>query len=87
MGAVVGLVLLGAYLFDHPRILRSVDGIKVTLDKIDPDALSDPAKMRSALSARLGVQVMSYQIVALNYITRHGANQRVLSQNKTYSCT
>jgi hypothetical protein len=66
---VVGLVLLGAYLFDHPRILKSVDGIKVTLDKIDPDALSDPAKMRSALSARLGVQVMSYQITALNYIT------------------
>jgi hypothetical protein len=69
VGAVVGLVLLGAYIFDHPRILKSVDGIKVTLDKIDQDALSDPAKMRTALSARLGVQVMSYQIVALNYIT------------------
>ena len=69
VGFVVGLVLLGAFVFDHPRILKSVDGIKVTLDKIEPDALSDPAKMRSALSARLGVQVMSYQIVALNYIT------------------
>lgn len=66
---VVGLVLLGAFIFDHPRILKSVDGIKVTLDKIDPDALSDPDKMRTALSSRLGVQVMSYQIVALNYIT------------------
>jgi hypothetical protein len=69
VGLVVGLVLLGAYVFDHPRILKSVDGIKVTLDKIEPDTLSDPAKMRSALSTRLGVQVMSYQIVALNYIT------------------
>jgi lysylphosphatidylglycerol synthetase-like protein (DUF2156 family) len=69
VGLVVGLVLLGAYVFDHPRILKSVDGIKVTLDKIEPDTLSDPAKMRNALSARLGVQVMSYQIVALNYIT------------------
>ena len=28
-------------------------GIKVTLDKIDPDALADPAKKRTALSARL----------------------------------
>lgn len=69
VGVVVGLVILGAYIFDHPRILKSVDGIKVTLDKIDPDALSDPDKMRGALSARLGVTVMSYQIVALNYIT------------------
>lgn len=69
VGVVVGMVLLGAYIFDHPRILKSVDGIKVTLDKIDPEALSDPAKMRADLSARLGVQVMSYQITALNYIT------------------
>jgi hypothetical protein len=66
---VLGLVLLAAYLFDHPRILKSVDGIKVTLDKIEPDALSDPDRMRSDLSERLGVEVMSYQIVALNYIT------------------
>ena len=66
---IVGLVLLGAFAFDHPRILKSVDGIKITLDKIDPDALSDPIKMRTDLSARLGVEVMSYQIIALNYIT------------------
>lgn len=69
VGLVVGIVLLGAFVFDHPRILKSADGIKVTLDKIDPDALSNPAKMRADLSARLGVEVMSYQIVALNYIT------------------
>ncbi len=66
---VVGLVLLGAYTFDHPRILKSVDGIKITLDKIDPAALSNPVKMKADLSTRLGVQVMSYQITALNYIT------------------
>lgn len=49
--------------------LKSVDGIKITLDKIEPDALSDPNKMRRDLSERLGVEVMNYQIVALNYIT------------------
>jgi hypothetical protein len=69
VGAVVLMVLLGAYLIDHPRILRSVDGIKVTLDKIDGHALSDPAAMRAELSQRLGVEVMSYQITALDYIT------------------
>lgn len=67
--AVIAMVILGAYVFDNPRILKSVDGIKITLDKIDPEALSDPVKMRADLSARLGVDVMSYQIVALNDIT------------------
>lgn len=69
VGTVVGLVLLGAYILDHPRVLKSVDGIKITLDQIDPDALSNPERMRTDLSKRLGVDVMSYQIVALNYIT------------------
>lgn len=69
VGAVVAIVLLGAWLIDHPSILRSVDGIKLTLDKIDGHALSDPAAMRTELSQRLGVDVMSYQITALDYIT------------------
>ena len=65
---VVVLILLGAWVVDHPAILRSSDGIKLTLDKIDPHALSDPEAMRADLSARLGVEVMSYQITALDYI-------------------
>jgi hypothetical protein len=66
--AVAALVVLGAWAIDHPRVLQSVDGIRITLDKIDPHALSQPDRMRSDLSARLGVQVMSYQITALDYI-------------------
>ena len=65
---VVAIVLLGAFVFDHPAILASSDGVKITLDKIDSDALSDPKKMRADLSKRLGVDVMSYQITALDYI-------------------
>lgn len=65
---VVLLVLLGAYFLDHPRILKSADGVKVTLDKIDNYALSDPKRMRDELSATLGVDVMSYKITTLNYI-------------------
>lgn len=67
--AVTALVLLGAYVLDHPRVLRASDGVKLSLDKIDAHALSDPAAMRADLSKRLGVDVMSYQIVALDYIT------------------
>jgi len=68
VGVVVSLVLLGAWALDHPRILQSADGVKITLDKIDPHALSDPEAMRRDLSGRLGVEVMSYQITALDYI-------------------
>jgi hypothetical protein len=68
VGLVVGLVILGAYILDHPRILRSAAGVKITLDKIDGHALSDPALMRRDLSERLGVDVMSYHIDALDYI-------------------
>ena len=63
------IVLAGAWLLDHPRILHSVDGVRITLDKIDPHALSDPDVMRMELSSRLGVEVMSFHITALDYIT------------------
>jgi hypothetical protein len=65
---VAGLVVFSTWAIDHPKILASVDGLKVTLDKIDHDALSDPARMRADLSKRLGVTVMSYQITALDFI-------------------
>lgn len=68
VGAIATAVVVCAWLLDHPAILRSHYGLKVTLDKIDADSLSDPARMRAELSRRLGVHVMSYQITALNYI-------------------
>jgi Domain of unknown function (DUF4956) len=69
VAAASTLVVMGAWLIDHPRVLQSVDGIRVTLDKIDAHALSEPATMRAELSRRLGVDVMSYQITALDYIS------------------
>ncbi len=68
MFLVVGMVLLGAYVLDHPRLLRSAAGVKITLDKIDTQALSNPPLMRADLSTRLGVDVVSYNIIALDYI-------------------
>jgi hypothetical protein len=68
-GAAVSLlVVTGAWLIDHPKVLQSVDGIRITLDKIDAHALSEPELMRSELSRRLGVEVLSYEITALDYI-------------------
>lgn len=67
-GVVVAIVIFGAWVLDHPRILSSAHGVKITLDKIDTDALSNPERMRNELSRRLGVDVMSFQITALDYI-------------------
>lgn len=61
-------VIFFAWALDHPLILAQSDGVKITLDKIDHDALSNPDRMKADLSKRLGVEVMSYQITALNYI-------------------
>jgi Domain of unknown function (DUF4956) len=68
VGMIITLVIVGAYILDHPRILRSAAAVKITLDKIDDHVLSDPIKMRAELSRRLGVDVMSYHIDALDYI-------------------
>ena len=66
---IVVFVLLGAWILDHPGILQSAASTKVTLDRIDGYALSDPEKMRTNLSERLGVDVMNFQIIELNYVS------------------
>lgn len=68
VSVMVVSVLVGAYLFDHPRILRSVDSIKVTFDQIHVHALSDPKAMNAHISERLGVEVMSYEVRTVDYL-------------------
>jgi Domain of unknown function (DUF4956) len=68
VAAITSLVVFGTWVIDHPRVLRSVDGIRITLDRIEQHALSEPEAMRAQLSQRLGVDVMSYEITALDYI-------------------
>lgn len=65
---MVVFVLIGAYVVDHPRMLQSVSGAKVCLDKIHLALLSEPAAMCADLSQRLGVEVLSYQVLQLDYI-------------------
>lgn len=69
VATIVVLVLIGAFVMDHPRILQSVDGVKITLDKIDRYALSDPQAMKASLSGRLDVEVTHYQIMQLDYVS------------------
>lgn len=65
---ILAFVLLGAYVIDHPQMLHAVSGTKITLDQIDASLLADPAAMRLRLSERLGVDVLSYQVMQLDYI-------------------
>lgn len=65
---VAVFVLLAAWIIDHPRMLKSVSSAKLTLDRIEPHILQDYELMRSDLSTRLGVQVMAFQIVELNFV-------------------
>jgi hypothetical protein len=66
--SIAAILILSAYLLDHPRILRSVDGAKITLDKIDDYIFSDNTKMREELGRKLNVEVMSYQIISVDYV-------------------
>lgn len=66
--AVVAFLLAGAYVLDHPRVLHSVDGVKITLDKIDHRALSDVNATRADLGQRLGVEVIYYEIKSFDYV-------------------
>jgi Domain of unknown function (DUF4956) len=65
---VVAIVVIGTYIIDHPRMLRSVGGAKVTLDRIDQALFSNPKSVRADLSTQLGVDVVSYQVLQLDYI-------------------
>lgn len=65
---IVLLVLVSTYVIDHPRMLQSVSGAKICLDRIDPSLLTEPEVMRAGLSTRLGVEVLSYQVLQLDYV-------------------
>ncbi|MGC1430335.1 MAG: DUF4956 domain-containing protein [Albidovulum sp.] len=65
---VTSFVVMAAWVLDHPRMLKFAHSAKLTLDAIDPEILSDTEKTRADLSARLGVEVMTFQILELNYV-------------------
>ena len=62
-------VLLGAWIFDHPRLLKTVGATKLQLDAIDRLLLSDSKAMKQKLSERLGVEVLSFTVTQIDYIT------------------
>ncbi len=61
-------VLLGTWIIDHPKMLQSSHSTKITLDSIAGTVLSDPVKLSEDLSKLLGVNVLNFQILELNYV-------------------
>ncbi|MDH5451947.1 MAG: DUF4956 domain-containing protein [Paracoccaceae bacterium] len=68
VATIATFVIVAAWIIDHPRMLRSSSSAKLTLDRIEPQILSDYESMRSELSGRLGVEVMTFQILEVNYV-------------------
>ena len=62
------LVVCSAWIIDNPRLLRSVETMKVTLDEIDNNLLSDKTAMRKFLSTKWDVDVMSYWVKRIDYV-------------------
>jgi hypothetical protein len=65
---IVAVVLAAAFVIDHPRMLSSANKVRVTLDRIEPMTLADPALTRTTLSERLGVEVMFFRITSIDYV-------------------
>lgn len=65
---IVAFVLIAAWLLDHPGLLQSAASAKLTLDRIEAHMLADPVTMRRDLSERLGVEVMNFQVIEVNYV-------------------
>ena len=65
---ITAFVILSVYVIDHPRMLKSVRGVKLFLDQIDADLLSDQTAMTARLAKRLDVEVLSYEVLQLDYI-------------------
>ncbi len=63
------VVVAAVYVIDHPRILHSANQMRLTLDTIPPDVLSDPESLIAALSDKLGVRVVSVRVISVDYVT------------------
>jgi hypothetical protein len=58
------VLLTALYLVDHPALYRRTARQRVTLDTV----VTDPTRLRSELSERLGVEVVEANVVEVDYV-------------------
>jgi len=63
------LMLASVFIIDHPEILKSVNQATVRYDAIPESFMSEPNTLKIELSKRLGVEVLSYRILSVCYVT------------------
>jgi hypothetical protein len=64
----ITLLLIFAYVLDHPAILPQAYGMRLTLDYIDEQELADHNLMCRKISDRLGVKVLTCDVKIVDYI-------------------
>lgn len=62
------VILLWAYVIDHPSILRGIYSMNITLDHIPEDILSNPLNVTKSLSDQFHVEIISYSISMVDYV-------------------
>jgi hypothetical protein len=63
------MVLVAVIVVDHSKLLKSVSQMKVTLDSVPEKILIDPLMLKEELSNRLGIEIISYRIISVCYVT------------------
>ena len=62
------IVLVAAYVVDHPRILRTASQMRITLDYIPEEVVANPEELNAELSKLLGVRVVASRILNIDYV-------------------
>jgi hypothetical protein len=62
------MILIAAWIIDHPRLLSGVQNMKVVLDHIPKDILGTSPATLASLSDTLGVGVITYTVININQV-------------------
>lgn len=63
------IILLAVYVIDHPRILRRASQMRLSLDYIPENIVSNPEGLKEELSQKLGARVISVRVLNIDYVT------------------
>ncbi len=62
------MILVTAWIIDHPLLLSGVQNMKVTLDYIPKDILSHDQELTRSLSVTLGIEVITYTVINIDHV-------------------
>jgi len=62
------IIVIWAWIIDHPSILPGIYGMKITLDHIPEWLLHNSTQMLEVLSKKFGIDVISYSVSNVDYV-------------------